>query len=342
MNILSLSYGKDSLACIGACELLGWKIDRIVHAEVWATDTIPADLPPMVEFKAKADKIIKDRLGIEVEHLCAMRGGRKASYEYFFYQQVESGKRRGKIYGFPVSIGAWCNSRLKTSLLDKIAKGYIPRPILPSISERSEGGEIQGFPISINRGQYCQQLKTNIRISNDKRSMVQFGTENATTKFSKSRESEVVQYLGIAVDEPKRIERHKYKKGILLPLVEVGWTEADAKQWCIDNDLLSPIYTDKCLRGGCWFCHNQGVDQLRQLRHNYPQYWELLLKWDSDSPVTFHADGHTVHDFDKRFKAEDDGFINANEKFRWTDVENQQFNIFHYFNTDGTFKGFMS
>lgn len=172
--------------------------------------------------------------------------------------------------------------------------------------------------------------------------MVQFGTENATTKFSKSRESEVVQYLGIAVDEPKRIERHKYKKGILLPLVEVGWTEADAKQWCIDNDLLSPIYTDKCLRGGCWFCHNQGVDQLRQLRHNYPQYWELLLKWDSDSPVTFHADGHTVHDFDKRFKAEDDGFINVNEKFRWTDVENQQFNIFHYFNTDGTFKGFMS
>lgn len=172
--------------------------------------------------------------------------------------------------------------------------------------------------------------------------MVQFGTENATTKFSKSRESEVVQYLGIAVDEPKRIERHKDKKGILLPLVEIGWTEADAKQWCIDNDLLSPIYTDKCLRGGCWFCHNQGVDQLRQLRHNYPQYWELLLKWDSDSPVTFRADGHTVHDFDKRFKAEDDGFINANEKFRWTDVENQQFNIFHYFNTDGTFKGIMS
>lgn len=75
-HILSCSYGKDSLACIGACMELGWKIDRIVHAEVWATDTIPADLPPMVEFKAKADKIIKDRWGIEVEHLCAMRGGK--------------------------------------------------------------------------------------------------------------------------------------------------------------------------------------------------------------------------------------------------------------------------
>ena len=59
--ILSLSYGKDSLACLGAIEQLGWPLDRIVHAEVWATETIPADLPPMVEFKAKADEIIKKR-----------------------------------------------------------------------------------------------------------------------------------------------------------------------------------------------------------------------------------------------------------------------------------------
>ena len=72
-HILSLSYGKDSLACLGAIEKLGWPLDRVVHAEVWATDTIPADLPTMVEFKKKADKIIKERWGIDVEHICAMR-----------------------------------------------------------------------------------------------------------------------------------------------------------------------------------------------------------------------------------------------------------------------------
>lgn len=44
--ILSLSYGKDSLACLFAIEQLGWPLDRITHAEVWATDTIPADPPP--------------------------------------------------------------------------------------------------------------------------------------------------------------------------------------------------------------------------------------------------------------------------------------------------------
>ena len=71
--ILSLSYGKDSLACLEAIKLLGLPLDRIVHAECYATDTIPADLPPMVDFKAKADQIILDRYGIKVEHICATR-----------------------------------------------------------------------------------------------------------------------------------------------------------------------------------------------------------------------------------------------------------------------------
>lgn len=71
-HILSLSYGKDSIACLEACKLLGYPIDRIIHAEVWATDTIPADLPPMVEFKKKADEIIKARYGITVEHISAV------------------------------------------------------------------------------------------------------------------------------------------------------------------------------------------------------------------------------------------------------------------------------
>ena len=100
-HILSLSYGKDSLACLGAIDELGWPLDRIVHAEVWATDTIPADLPPMVEFKAKADKIIKERWGIEVERVSG-----KWTYEAAFYRKrTERAKTNpGKIYGWPFQI----------------------------------------------------------------------------------------------------------------------------------------------------------------------------------------------------------------------------------------------
>lgn len=71
--VLSLSYGKDSVACLEAIKILGYPLDRIVHAEVWATETISADLPPMVDFKRKADKIILERYGIKVEHCCATR-----------------------------------------------------------------------------------------------------------------------------------------------------------------------------------------------------------------------------------------------------------------------------
>ena len=253
---LSLSYGKDSLACLGAIEKLGWPLDRIVHAEVWATDTIPADLPPMVEFKAKADEIIKKRWGIEVEHLRAKR-----TYEDCFYLTVGSfnknanSKNAGKIYGFPYVCGPWCNSRLKVGVL----------------------GSVKG-----------------------------------------------VHYLGIAADEPGRF--HNLTNEKRSPLVEAGWDEAYCRKWCEENDLLSPIYTT-ATRGGCWFCHNQSVGQLRFLRKNHPELWALMLKWDKDSSVTtFKADGHTVYDFDRRFQMEDDGFVKPDERWRWEYLESDLVN----------------
>ena len=254
-RVLSLSYGKDSLACLGAIEQLGLPLDRIIHAEVWATDTIPADLPEMVEFKEKADAIIKDRYGIEVEHISS-----EVSYEEQFYKRRFNKKKEiDCIYGFPCIRGAWCNDRLKTGLLNKINKGNI-----------------------------C--------------------------------------YIGIASDEPNRF--HNLTDEKISPLVEAGWAEDMCREWCIKNDLLSPIYTTST-RGGCWFCHNQSISQLRLLRKNYPELWRLLLKWDTDSPVSFKPDGHTVHDFDNRFRLEDEGLIDPKARFRWSVLDDDlQYTIF--------------
>ena len=156
-----------------------------------------------------------------------------------------------------------------------------------------------GFPISINRGQWCQQLKTFSESPIDARGDIN-----------------IVQYLGIAADEPLRIKRHIKRPDIILPLVEIGWEEGLCKLESQYMDLLSPIY-ETAMRGGCWFCHNQSVDQLRLLRKNYPDLWALLLKWDTDSPTTFHADGHTVHDFEERFALEDQGFIHPEDPWKW-------------------------
>lgn len=260
--VLSLSYGKDSLACLGAIKELGWPLTRIVHAEVWATDTIPADLPPMVEFKAKADRIIKERWGIAVEHVSITKNGKKWTYEDNFYKLVSPENLQKRL-----ACENWFNRGMS---------------------------DIYGFPS--RKGPWCNKLK--FRGSE--------GWKGAVT------------YAGIAADETERIERWTGK--MEMPLAEIGWTEADCRQWCEENDLLSPIYTT-ATRGGCWFCHNQGVQSLRLLRKNYPEYWALMLKWDNDSPITFHADGHTVHDYDRRFSLEDDGLINPGERFRWTMID---------------------
>lgn len=124
-HILSLSYGKDSIACIEAVKQLDYPLERIVHSEVWVTDNISADYPEMVEFKQYADKIIKKRYGIEVEHLYATdKNGNKLTYEKLFYTKRIRGKYINQIYGFPMTKGAWCNDRLKANVLSQVNGVY--------------------------------------------------------------------------------------------------------------------------------------------------------------------------------------------------------------------------
>lgn len=131
----------------------------------------------------------------------------------------------------------------------------------------------------------------------------------------------IVEYIGIAADEPKRFGQLNERKR--APLVEFGIEEGLCGLYCQYEGILSPSYKTSC-RDGCWMCHNQGVNQLRQLRKSYPELWALLLKWDIDSPVNFHPDGHTVHDFDRRFQMEDERLIYQDDKvFRWSMLDDE-------------------
>ncbi len=154
----------------------------------------------------------------------------------------------------------------------------------------------------MRKGPWCQKLKL-----------------DAIQKINETLSSstnEIIQYLGIAADEPKRIKTHEKRPDIKLPLVELGWEEDLCGLWCKYSDLLAPTYSSG-QRDGCWFCHNQGVGQLRLLRRNYPDLWKKMMTWDNDSPETFHSDGKTVHLYDLRFHAEDLSLVPADCKFRW-------------------------
>jgi hypothetical protein len=129
--IARISYGKDSLKMLDVIWTRGLPLDRITTTDVWATDTISANLPEMDAFKAKMDKRIKELYGIDVEHLCARNhDGSKKTYEQMFYhipvrrsqignverereRERESRFRPGTIRGFPDLWNRWCQSDLK-------------------------------------------------------------------------------------------------------------------------------------------------------------------------------------------------------------------------------------
>ena len=179
--ILSLSYGKDSLACLEAIKLLGLPLDRIVHAEVWATDTIPADLPPMVDFKAKADKIIIDRYGIKVEHIYATREvererererereslTKESSTEDYIPKNTDENKfmasRAQKERG-ATRVSKWPPS-------DKLTKDTYEKRFykIPNRKPGSTKTGIYGFPISRIKGNWCTELKTKAFLSAPRR-----------------------------------------------------------------------------------------------------------------------------------------------------------------------------
>lgn len=297
--IARISHGKDSLKMLDVIVSRGLRLDRITTTDVWATDTIRGEYPEMVKFKERADEYIWRKYRIEVEHLCAMKDGEKVTYEKLFYhipkrKPKNAGghcQQQGTILGFPTLWGPWCQSDLK----------------------RSASRQAAGF--SCTSRELVQ--KTQNRLSTDFQSVSSGFSTSPATRGS----TNIVEYLGIAADEPKRFGQLTDRKR--APLVEFGIEEGLCGLYCQYEGILAPSYETSC-RDGCWMCHNQGVNQLRLLRRNYPELWALLLKWDTDSPVYFKANGHTVHDYDRRFQMEDERLlIPGDPKFKWAMLDGE-------------------
>lgn len=122
--------------------------------------------------------------------------------------------------------------------------------------------------------------------------------------YLKSIDDEVIEYVGIAYDEPKRYERLNHDTHI-APLYDLKITEKEAIDICKKYDLLSPIYEDS-FRGGCWFCPKQRISQLKFLYKNYPDLWATLRDMEKDSHNTFKP-YTTLALLEERFKKEGDG-----------------------------------
>ena len=114
-HIVNWSGGKDSSAMLIRMAEEGMPIDDIVFIEVMATPTLGGELPEMYEYIGKMERYIGRKITVVRSVL---------DFDTVCHQGYQKGQWAGKIYGFPLTRGAWCNSRLKIRTIQKHYKTY--------------------------------------------------------------------------------------------------------------------------------------------------------------------------------------------------------------------------
>ena len=110
-------------------------------------------------------------------------------------------------------------------------------------------------------------------------------------------------YIGIAADEAGRaVDVPKIEAK--YPLVEWGWTEADALAYLDEKGWgeLNPLF-HRFPRTGCWFCPKQCIASLRTLWKHYPELWSKLKELERASASGF-APGKDLTALERRFREE--------------------------------------
>lgn len=84
-----------------------------------------------------------------------------------------------------------------------------------------------------------------------------------------------MQYVGIALDESKRLKSlHKQPDRVSL-LEKFGYTEDMAMELCRKYDMVSPQYfLPGITRDGCWFCPNAKLCEHKYIYERMPEIWE--------------------------------------------------------------------
>lgn len=125
------------------------------------------------------------------------------------------------------------------------------------------------------------------------------------TKYLKDKYgNEYREYIGIASDEIKRVEKARAKHK-LLPLVEFGMTESDCLKYCYDKgyyweengvELYSLLN-----RVSCWCCSNKNMKELENYYKFLPEYWNKLKKLQSKTNRPMKYNKYTVFDLENIF-----------------------------------------
>lgn len=116
--------------------------------------------------------------------------------------------------------------------------------------------------------------------------------------LKKYKDYTIIEYHGIAFDEPKRI---KDNPNIKYPLFDWHMTEKDALAYCYDRGFYWDGLYEKFHRLSCWCCPLKSIGELKVLYNEFPELWAKLREWDSKTYRQFRAD-YSILDLEEKFK----------------------------------------
>ena len=129
-------------------------------------------------------------------------------------------------------------------------------------------------------------------------------------KYKDSINDEIIDYVGIAYDEPHRFEKSQ-SEGKTLPLVDWEMTEKNCLEYCWNKGYhWYEQTTDDTIdlyqildRVSCWCCANKNLKELKNIYLHLPNYWQRLKELQQKTDRPMKSSG-SVFDLEKRFENE--------------------------------------
>lgn len=115
--VASCSFGKDSLAMLKIIKDKKLPLDEIVFCDIKATDTMSGIFDKHRNFITEMIPKLEAYMGVPVKTVCS-----DLTFEKQFYTEKGPRAKHPGIYGFPMTLKAWCNDRLKMRPVDKYFK----------------------------------------------------------------------------------------------------------------------------------------------------------------------------------------------------------------------------
>ena len=199
--------------------------------------------------------------GMPIDYVLCVDTTKEFPTMYKHIKQIDTYIKPLNVTILPIDYDYWFSEHIKTRGPNKGKRGY-------------------GWPDWRNR--WCTALKRDL-----------------IKRFISSLQDEVIEYLGIAVDEPKRIKTYP-NRNIVYPMVDWKMTEEGALAYCYSRGFTWDGLYKKFHRVSCWCCPLKRIEELKTLYSEFPELWKSLTEMDKKSYRRFRSD-YSINDLENKF-----------------------------------------